>query len=448
MYAEFIIKKMQDFQNEDAFILKDKVYKYSQVLEHYNKALQILDENNVQNGDVVSLEGDFSPISTAYLLALINKNCIIVPLTKALKDKKEEFIKIAQAKYVIVLDDEELVSITERKYNTSEPELYKSLREINHPGLILFSSGSTGVSKGALHDFAKILEKFKIERKTKRMITFLMFDHIGGVNTLFYNISNGGCVITIRDRTPDNDLRIVEKYKVQTLPVSPTFINMILLSEAYKKYDLSSLETVSYGTEVMPESTLLRFSSLFPNIRILQTYGLSEVGILDTKSKSNDSLWVKLGGAGFETRVRNNMLEIKANSGMLGYLNAPSPYTEDGWFMTMDMVEQDGEYFKILGRKSEIINVGGEKVYPAEVESFFLEMPGVEDIAVRGEENPLMGNIVFAKFKISTDESKKDFQKRMREFAKGKLESYKIPQQIELVSEEEIHSVRLKKDRK
>lgn len=448
MYAEFIIKKMQDFKNEDAFILKDKIYKYSQVLEHYNKALQILDENNVQNGDVVSLEGDFSPISTAYLLALINKNCIIVPLTKALKDKKEEFIKIAQAKYVIVLDDEELVSITERKYNTSEPELYKSLREINHPGLILFSSGSTGVSKGALHDFAKILEKFKIERKTKRMITFLMFDHIGGVNTLFYNISNGGCVITIRDRTPDNVLRIVEKYKVQTLPVSPTFINMILLSEAYKKYDLSSLETVSYGTEVMPESTLLRFSSLFPNIRILQTYGLSEVGILDTKSKSNDSLWVKLGGAGFETRVRNNMLEIKANSGMLGYLNAPSPYTEDGWFMTMDMVEQDGEYFKILGRKSEIINVGGEKVYPAEVESFFLEMPGVEDIAVRGEENPLMGNIVFAKFKISTDESKKDFQKRMREFAKGKLESYKIPQQIELVSEEEIHSVRLKKDRK
>lgn len=448
MYADFIIKKMQDYKNEDAFILKDKVYKYSDVLEQYNKALKILDENNVQNGDVVSLEGDFSPISTAYLLALINKNCIIVPLTKALKDKKEEFINIAQAKYVIVLDDDELVSITERKYDKDFPELYKTLRDINHPGLILFSSGSTGVSKGALHDFAKILEKFKIERKTKRMITFLMFDHIGGVNTLFYNISNGGCVITIRDRTPDNVLRIVEKYKVQTLPVSPTFINMILLSEAYKKYDLSSLETVSYGTEVMPESTLLRFSSLFPNIRILQTYGLSEVGILDTKSKSNDSLWVKLGGAGFETRVRNNMLEIKANSGMLGYLNAPSPYTEDGWFMTMDMVEQDGEYFKILGRKSEIINVGGEKVYPAEVESFFLEMPGVEDIAVRGEENPLMGNIVYAKFKISTDESKKEFQKRMREFAKGKLEPYKIPQQIELVSEEEIHSIRLKKDRK
>lgn len=271
---------------------------------------------------------------------------------------------------------------------------------------------------------------------------------MGGLNTLLHNLSGGGCVITVRNRTPEAVLEIVEKSQVQVLPVSPTFINMMLLSEAYKKYDLSSLETISYGTEVMPETTLKKLNSELPNIRLVQTYGLSELGVMDTKSKSNDSLWVKLGGVGFETRVRENMLEIKANSAMLGYLNAPSPYTEDGWFMTMDMVEQDGEYYKILGRKSEIINVGGEKVYPAEVESFFLEMPGVEDVAVRGEQNPLIGNIVFAKFKISTDESKKDFQKRMREFAKDKLVGYKIPQQIELVGEEDIHSVRLKKDRK
>ena len=198
----------------------------------------------------------------------------------------------------------------------------------------------------------------------------------------------------------------------------------------------------------MPETTLERLNKIFPNIRLVQTYGLSELGVMDTKSKSNDSLWVKLGGAGFETRVRNGMLEIKAHSAMLGYLNAPSPYTEDGWFMTMDMVEQDGDYYKILGRKSEIINVGGEKVYPAEVESCFMNMDGVEDVAVKGESNPLIGNIVVAKFKISTDESVKDFQKRMRKFAKGNLAEYKIPQKVLLVSEDEIHSVRLKKDRK
>ncbi len=448
MYAEFILNKMKEYENEDAFILNGKHYLYKEVLAKYEEALAVIKEYNISHGEVVALEGDFSPISTAFLLALINTSCIIVPLTKALKEKKEEFIEISQSTKVIILNDESVVSVISRTSSEPPHKLYQGLRESSHPGLILFSSGSTGASKGAVHDFAKILEKFKTPRKTKRMITFLMFDHIGGINTLFYNISNGGCVITIRDRSPENVLKVVEECKVQTLPVSPTFINLILLSEAYKKYDLSSLETVSYGTEVMPESTLIRFNSLFPNIRLLQTYGLSELGIMDTKSRSNDSLWVKLGGQGFETRVRDNMLEIKAESAMLGYLNAASPFTEDGWFKTMDMVEQDGEYYKILGRKSEIINVGGEKVYPAEVESFFLEMEGLEDIAVKGEENPIMGHIVVAKVKISTDESMKDFHKRMRKYAKDKLENYKIPQKIYIVDEDAIHSVRLKKDRK
>lgn len=448
MFTQFILDKMQAFKEKDAFILNGKHYTYEEVYKKYDEALAVIKENNISHGEVVALEGDFSPIATAFLLALINTSCIIVPLTKALKEKKEEFIKISQATKVIILNDESVESVTSRTYTEEPHVLYNKLREIDHPGLILFSSGSTGASKGAVHDFAKILEKFKTERKTKRMITFLMFDHIGGVNTLFYNISNGGCVITIRDRSPENVLKVVEECKVQTLPVSPTFINLILLSEAYKKYDLSSLETVSYGTEVMPESTLIRFNSLFPNIRLLQTYGLSELGIMDTKSRSNDSLWVKLGGQGFQTRVVDNMLEIKADSAMLGYLNAASPFTEDGWFRTMDVVEVDGEYFKILGRKSEIINVGGEKVYPAEVESFFLGMEGLEDIAVKGEVNPIMGNIVAAKVKISTNETLKEFQKRMRKYAKDKLENYKIPQKIYIVESDAIHSVRLKKDRK
>ena len=97
-----------------------------------------------------------------------------------------------------------------------------------------------------------------------------------------------------------------------------------------------------------------------------QTYGLSELGILRSKSKGPDSLWVKVGGEGFETRVIEGLLEVKAKSAMLGYLNAPSPFTEDGWFKTGDSVLTDGEFIKILGRESEIINVGGEKVYPME----------------------------------------------------------------------------------
>ena len=153
---------------------------------------------------------------------------------------------------------------------------------------------------------------------------------------------------------------------------------------------------------------------------------------------------MKVGGEGFETRVVDGMLEIRAHSAMLGYLNAPSPFTEDGWFQTGDCVEVDGDYFRFLGRDSEIINVGGEKVYPAEVESVLQEIPGVEDVMVGGEANALLGQIVVARVQLMGEETAGEFRKRMREHCKTRLAPYKIPQKV-LIVNEPLHGERFKK---
>ena len=71
------------------------------------------------------------------------------------------------------------------------------------------------------------------------------------------------------------------------------------------------------------------------------------LGVLRSKSKSNDSLWVKVGGDGYETRIVDGILQIKAESAMLGYLNAPSPFTDDGWFITGDEVLEKDGYIRI-----------------------------------------------------------------------------------------------------
>lgn len=197
----------------------------------------------------------------------------------------------------------------------------------------------------------------------------------------------------------------------------------------------------------MPPGTLERLNRIFPDVRLQQTYGLSEVGILRSKSKSNDSLWVRIGGEGFETRVVDGVLEIKAHSAMLGYLNAPSPFTEDGWFNTGDAVEVDGEYFRFLGRTSDLINVGGEKVYPAEVESVLEEMPGVDECVVSGQKNPIVGQIVMARVKLSTEESTDEFVSRMWEYCGERLQRFKIPQKV-AISHEAVHSGRFKKLRR
>ena len=445
MDISFLKQTFKENENKDAIVWNDSVFSYGWLLDrviYWGKALQ---EKNVEQGTVALLEADFSPNAVALFLALIQGGCIVVPMSSSSTAAKAEFAQIAQSEICFTVDANDTVELAKLPHIATHG-LYRLLKESSHSGLVLFSSGSTGKKKAAVHDVANLLEKFKVPRHSLRTITFLLFDHIGGVNTMLYTLSNAGCIATVADRSPDSVLGIVEKYQVELLPTSPTFINLALLSEAYTRHDIRSLKLITYGTEPMPESTLRRFHQLFPDIRLLQTYGLSELGILRSKSKSSDSLWVKIGGDGFETRVVDGILHIKAQSSVLGYLNAPNPFTDDGWFNTGDVVEVDGEYLKILGRDSEIINVGGEKVYPAEVENIIQEMENVAEVTVYGEKNSILGNIVCARVTLSHEQDHKLFVSALKKYCRDKLQNYKVPVKATIVKDKQ-HSDRFKKVR-
>ena len=133
-------------------------------------------------------------------------------------------------------------------------------------------------------------------------MTFLLFDHIGGMDTLFGTLANGGTMVTTPSRDPDTVCRAIAAHRVHTLPTSPTFLNLLLISEAWRNHDLSSLKVIAYGTEAMPESVLKRLGEAFPGVELVQTYGLSELGVLRTRSRDGGSLWMKFSGEGFETR--------------------------------------------------------------------------------------------------------------------------------------------------
>ncbi|TMB87245.1 MAG: long-chain fatty acid--CoA ligase, partial [Chloroflexi bacterium] len=313
---------------------------------------------------------------------------------------------------------------------------YQTLRERGHPGLVLFSSGTSGEPKAAVHDAVPLLDKFRTRRPAWRTVAFLLFDHIGGINTIFNTLSNGATLITVDDRSPDAVCAAIEQSRAEVLPASPTFLRLLLLSSAQERFDLSSVKVVNYGTEPMSEATLKRLRESFPNAQLLQSYGLAEVGILRSKSKSDESVWLKVGGEGIETRVVDGILQIKSPSTMLGYLNAPSPFTEDGWFVTGDAVEVDGDYLKIVGRRSELINVGGEKVYPSEVEEVIEAMANVEAATVYGEAHLLMGNIVCARVALVESEDEGKFAVRLKRHCRERLPSYQVPVKVSVVGRE------------
>jgi long-chain acyl-CoA synthetase len=444
MSIDFLKEVFNNNKVVTAIVWKDKAFSYEWLQSRLNYWNHHLAELPVHPGEVISLIGDFSPECIAILLALINNRNIIVPLNNVKFDYSQKF-KIAQVEKLITVDESDQVTF-ECLDMKADNIYFDGLKLLDTPGLVLFTSGTSGVPKGAVHNFSKLLEKFKMQRRALRTVNFLMFDHWGGLNTMFHTLSNAGIILATKDRSPDAICAFIEKHKIELLPSSPTFFNLLLMSEAYKNYDISSLQIMTYGTEPMPEFTLKKLKSVFPDIKIQQTYGLIELGVLRSKSKSDDSLWVKVGGDGYQTRIVEGILEIKADSAMLGYLNAQSPFTEDGWFVTGDSVEVDGEYIKILGRKSELINVGGEKVYPQEVENIILELSNVLEVTVYSQKNPIVGNIVCAKVTLKKYEDKKEFTSRFKKYCNIKMKSFMVPVKIEILENQQ-HNERFKKIR-
>lgn len=428
---DILDKRFAEAGTKTALVTSSCSLSYDELRSAITEWTKRLDQNNVIAGDVVLLKADFGRDGIGALFALMKRNAITILLAPSSFEKEQEFGQVGAAETCIDAASTEFRPLV----GNGQHELYDKLRSDGEAGIVLFSSGSSGVSKGTVHSAQRLLEKFRVRGKDLRTLAFLLFDHIAGLDTLFYSLANTSTLILPSSRSPSTVCELIAAHAVEVLPTAPSFLNLMLLSGAHQSHDLSSLRIVTYGSEMMPESVLQRLSEALPGVRLIQKYGTSETGALPTQSKSNTSTWLKLGGNGFNWRVREGKFEIKAKTAMLGYLNAADPFTNDGWFQTGDRVETDGEFVRFLGRDSDIINVGGQKVYPAEVEALLLELPAISEVSVVGEPHAILGSAVVARIVPSEEIEPAKLRAAVRKHLSGRLEGYKIPQKIQIAQE-------------
>lgn len=443
--AAAFLQHLRQFGHADAVVDGPTTTGYDQLLEAVRVFSARIDDAGIRAGDVVAVGGGHSAEAAALLLSLADARAIVLPIGQVPPRKRDEFIELGQARWTIELSPKG-DSLISRTGLTADHPLYERLRAEGAAGLVLFSSGTTGRSKASVLNLDLLLTLPRSVPRPDRILSFLTLDHIGGINTLLHTLRQGGALVTIAERTPESVFEAIARHAVTVFPTTPTFLTMSLVAGSHLQHDSSSLRLVTYGTEPMPQQTLARLAHDLPHVRLKQTYGLSELGILATRSKADDSLWVSLGGDGFDHRVVDGVLWIKARTAMLGYLNAEAPFDSEGYFNTEDAVEVDGDYLRILGRTSEVINVGGEKVYPNEVESVLLEMKNVREVTVAGRPSAVMGAIVEATIRLTTPEDPRALRSRIDAHCAGRLEPYKIPAAV-VVSEAEQHSDRFKKRR-
>jgi acyl-CoA synthetase (AMP-forming)/AMP-acid ligase II len=440
MVTGFLVEQFEERLDAAAVIAPAGRCTFGELLELHRHWRGELERWGLEPGAVTALEGDFTPSTVALFLALLDRCAIVVPQSNASRVGHARADEIAQVEARIEVDERDAVSF-EWTGRRASHELYDELRRRGAPGAIAFSSGTTGEPKAAVHDFTRLLERVGSRRSTLSTFAFLLFDHLGGIRTLFHALSHGVALVSTRDRSPETVCALIEEHRVELLPATPTFFNLLLLSGAHRRHDLGSLRAISYGAEPMPQSTLDRLRDAFPGVKLQQTYGLIELGPLGSRSREDGSLWMKVGGKGFETRVVDGVLQIRSRSMTMGYLNAPTPITSDGWLVTGDAVVEDGEYLRVLGRKSELINVGGEKVFPAEVEDAIQAIDGVEEVTVYGEPNRIVGSIVCARVRPVGGADAVDrvvFARNLKRLCRDRLERFKVPVKVEITDEPQV----------
>jgi long-chain acyl-CoA synthetase len=430
-FAGFI-ERLQGYAPLPCVVDGGRAHTYAHLMEEFDRWRRRCDEWKIAPGMAVGLRADYSLPAVAALLALLARNAIVALIPR--DRDPDRYLADACAHVFLELDSQGEYRLHVRSQPAAHV-LLDRLRASGDGGVVIFTSGSTGRPKAALQSLERFLHKFERPGRCYRTLAFLLFDHVAGLDTLFYTLANGGALVLVRRRHPEDVLHAIDVHDVEALPTSPTFLRLLCRAETHGEHDLSSLKIITYGSEPMDLDTLERLNRRFPNVQISQKYGTTETGSPRSVSRGNDSVWLKLKREGVETKVVEGILWIRSEGTMLGYLNAPSAVDEDGWYCTGDLVEVDGEWLRFRGRAADTINVGGEKVAPTEIEQAILELDFVSDAVASGERHSLLGEVVVARVSFRAQViDEQEAAKIIRAHCRQRLGSHSVPVRIDFES--------------
>ncbi|MCW5732236.1 MAG: long-chain fatty acid--CoA ligase [Alphaproteobacteria bacterium] len=301
------------------------------------------------------------------------------------------------------------------------------LRGGNDLACLFYTGGTTGRSKGVMlsHDnlSANSMNAFAnmgFNEDTVHLHSGPLFHLAAGSRVYTVTLCAGTHVIIPRF-TPEAFLEAIQRHRVNAAVIVPTMATMILALPNLKDYDLSSIESFSYGAAPMPEALVLRVMELLPHARLLQSYGMTELspvcstlphryhattgpraGKLNSAGRATYSAEMRIVDAEDRELPPGEIGEIVVRGPMvmLGYWNQPEQTAEalrGGWMHTGDAGYMDEEGFVFLvDRVKDMIITGGENVYSTEVENAIYKHPSVRECAVIGIPDERWGEAVHA----------------------------------------------------
>jgi long-chain acyl-CoA synthetase len=487
--AEMIVARAREIPDKPHVLFYDQTITYGQTNERSNRVANFLKTRGIKKGDVVSLLVLNSP-EVYYIMFGIQKLGAIAgainfmlqgpEIAYLLDDSKpavvfvgSEFMKPFVAGYEQAKHKPLIIEVktgVEHGITLNQLDFASILKDCpadeafvrqdpSDPFLLLYSSGTTGRPKGIMLknggqlSICRSMASIGLVHEGDVMLLLLPMFHVNPICVWTYPIIYCGQTVSIRKAFSPNDVwGPILDHGVSILMGVPAMYAFVLYTVDPATIDRSRLK-LKYafcGAAPMPVDLINTFKEKF-DVEIIEGYGLTEgTGVSTVNPPLGKRKPGSIGVALPEQDVRilddnNNELPagekgeicVKGDAVMIGYLNQDAATKEtlkDGWLHTGDMAYMDEEGFMfIVDRKKDMINRGGENIYPREVEMAIETNPKVREVSVIGVHDPALGERVKA-YIIAKEPGTLTYEE-LKDFLKDKLARYKIPSEVEFVND-------------
>jgi long-chain acyl-CoA synthetase len=321
---------------------------------------------------------------------------------------------------------------------------------------LMYTSGTTGRPKGVMASHRNIWHNatnfgiVHFQPADTIMVATPIFHCWGLVNGTFGMLYRGGNVITVQRFYPDQALHDIERFRPTIFQGVPPMFNLLLKQPGLDKHDISSVVFCLSAATKMPENLIHQVEQRL-KWRYAEAWGLTEVSCVGTTAPYEETRIGSCGNGMDDAEIKvvdgqgktlppgqQGELCIRGTCVTKGYLNKPEATKEafdaEGWFHSGDIayMDEDG-YAYIVDRKKDMINVGGEKVFPSEVEDMMLSHSKIKDLVIVGIPDDVKGEAPKAFIQLQEDETATE--KEIREYCQAKMAPYKVPVAVEFIEE-------------
>ena len=367
-------------------------------------ALQHLQQEGVQRGAIVAWLGHNSWDMLATLVACERIGAVLLPLNGRLAAVElARVLRHAGAGHLMGTPDAEKLAAEV----LALAPLQAGAADDVHDGdlLLVYTSGTTGVPKGAMHTRAGlqagVLAAIAAQGldAQSRVLSVLPLFHVGGLCIQTLPALSLGAKVLLHPRFgADAWFDAVASWRPTTTLLVPALMRTLIEHPRWAAADLSSLAFVNTGSQTVPRALIDAFHAR--GVPVAQVYGATETGPVSVVLKPVDAMaHAGMAGrpaVGVQLKLADDgEVLLKATNMMRGYHRSrESAFDKEGWFHTGDLaLEHEGGFIELVGRSSERIISGGENIHPAEIEAVAAERPDILECAAVGVPDARWGEV-------------------------------------------------------